>query len=157
MIPKLSTTHVSTSLLKTETLIAAIPIGHKLASTDELTMELLANEPFIMYEPEAGAGIYNQIVGMCQTAGFTPHISQHARHMPTIVSLVAAGMGVSLVSPAMKRMNLGRVCYRELATHSASTAITTETRTDLLLAHRTNEISMLIQNFIDAANESTAR
>ena len=60
-------------------------------------------------------GLYDLIVGYCRDAGFTPRIEQEAIQMPTIVSLVAAGMGVALVPASLRHMRRTGVVYRPLA------------------------------------------
>src|SRR5204863_203219 len=60
------------------------------------------------------AGAVLLTVGFCRDAGFTPRIEQEAIQMPTIVSLVAAGMGVSLVPASLRHMRRSGVVYRAL-------------------------------------------
>ena len=72
----------------------------------------LADEPFILFPREAGAWLYDAIVGFCRGAGFTPRIEQEAIQMQTIVSLVAAGMGVALVPASLRHMRRTGVVYR---------------------------------------------
>ncbi|MGC4937254.1 hypothetical protein [Kribbella sp. DT2] len=49
------------------------------------------------YSRATGPSVHDVIVGHCQAAGFTPRISQQGADVQTIVSLVAAGPGVSLL------------------------------------------------------------
>jgi DNA-binding transcriptional LysR family regulator len=80
-----------------------------------VSLATLAHEPFILFPRKAGVGLYDLIVGLCRDAGFTPRIEQEAIQMPTIVSLVAAGMGVSLVPASLRQMRRTGVVYRPLS------------------------------------------
>jgi DNA-binding transcriptional LysR family regulator len=75
----------------------------------------LAGEPFILFPRRAAQGLYDLVTGLCATAGFVPRIEQEAIQMPTIVSLVGAGMGVSLVPSSLADMRRTGVVYRPLA------------------------------------------
>jgi DNA-binding transcriptional LysR family regulator len=72
----------------------------------------LADEPFVLFPRRAAPGLYDLAVGRCAAAGFVPRIEQEAIQMPTIVSLVAAGMGVSLVPASLAHMGRTGVVYR---------------------------------------------
>ncbi len=96
-----------------EPLVAALPARRRWPLRP--TLASLAREPFILFPRRAGAGLYDLIVGYCGVAGFTPRIEQEAIQMPTIVSLVAAGMGVALVPASLRHMRRTGVVYRPLA------------------------------------------
>jgi len=96
-----------------EPLIAALPARRRWPR--RVPLATLASEPFILFPRKAGVGLYDLIVGFCRDAGFTPRIEQEAIQMPTIVGLVAAGMGVSLVPASLRQMRRTGVVYRPLA------------------------------------------
>ena len=96
-----------------EPLMAALPAARRWPRP--LALGRLAHEPFILFPRRAGVGLYDLIVGLCARAGFTPRIEQEAIQMPTIVSLVAAGMGVALVPASLAGMRRTGVVYRPLA------------------------------------------
>jgi len=79
-----------------------------------LPLAALAEEPFILFPRTAGPSLYDLIVGSCQRAGFSPRIDQEAIQMQTIVSLVAAGMGVALVPASLQHLRRTGVEYRPL-------------------------------------------
>ena len=99
--------------LMREPLVAALPARRRWPQ--RLTLGSLAQEPFVLFPRQAGVGLYDLIVGYCRDAGFTPRIEQEAIQMPTIVSLVAAGMGVALVPASLRHMRRTGVVYRPLA------------------------------------------
>lgn len=100
-------------VLLREPLIAALPRARRWPR--RLPLETLADEPFILFPRRAAPGLYDVIVGLCAQAGFVPRIEQEAIQMPTIVSLVGAGMGVALVPASLARVRQTDVVYRPLA------------------------------------------
>ena len=90
----------SQRLLLEEPYVAALPIGHALAGRAEIGLEDLADDPFILYPAQPGPSVTDLIVSACKAVGFVPRLAQEALHLQTVVSLVAAGVGVSLVPAA---------------------------------------------------------
>ena len=99
----------------TEQLVAVLPQGHPLAALPEIPLHLLANEPFVLCPEQVKPDFYQQIMRLCQQAGFQPQVAQEATPPEVIISFVEAGAGVSLVaSGAQTRHNAG-VVYRAIA------------------------------------------
>jgi DNA-binding transcriptional LysR family regulator len=71
--------------------------GHGLTS--------LARETFVTIARATSASFYDHVVAVCRAAGFTPTIVQETNELFTMVTLVAAGMGVALApsSTAIRR------------------------------------------------------
>ena len=112
LVPPIVEAGVRYAPLMREPLVAALPARRRWAQ--RLALATLAQEPFILFPRQAGAGLYDLIVDYCRDAGFTPRIEQEAIQMPTIVSLVAAGMGVALVPASLRHMRRTGVVYRPL-------------------------------------------
>ena len=113
LVPPIVEAGVRYAPLLREPLVAALPARRRWPQ--RLALAALAREPFILFPRQAGAGLYDLIVGYCAAAGFAPRIEQEAIQMPTIVSLVAAGMGVALVPASLVHMRRTGVVYRALA------------------------------------------
>lgn len=95
--------------------VVTLPARHRLARRKRLRLADLADEPFVFYTRSSGPVVYDTIVGFCRAAGFTPRIEQEAADVQTIVSLVAAGLGVSLLIGPTPPSNPDAVVYRELS------------------------------------------
>ena len=80
-----------------EPYVAALPRRHPLADLDDIALMELSDDPFILYPGRPEPTVTGLIMAACGAAGFTPQIAQEARHLQTVISLVAAGVGVSLV------------------------------------------------------------
>jgi len=100
-----------------DTLVAAVPAGRG-GGKGPLALASLRDEPFILFPRPVGTSLHDQIVAACQRAGFTPRVEQEAIQMQTIVSLVAAGMGVALVPASLVNLRRTGVVYRPLTDRS---------------------------------------
>jgi DNA-binding transcriptional LysR family regulator len=126
--------------LREDPLVVVLPTGHALAAQSEIAIRELEDESFVMYPPGAGTGIYPQIYRLCRAAGFTPRIGQTAGEASTIIGLVAAGSGVTLLPASFDRIHMDGVCYRPISDPDATTM--------LLLAQRGGEHAPLVDAFV---------
>jgi DNA-binding transcriptional LysR family regulator len=97
-----------------EPMIAALPAGHRVAREGEAPLRLsrLAEEPFILYRRPTGPGLHDAIVAACRSAGFSPNVVQEAPRLTATLSLVAAGLGLSVVPASMRSLAIPGVVYR---------------------------------------------
>lgn len=94
--------------------VAVLPRAHALAARAVVPLRMLKDEPFVHFPREVAPALYDQIAAMCQRAEFSPRVVQEAREWLTIVGLVEAGLGVSLVPASFRRLVWGEVQYRPL-------------------------------------------
>jgi DNA-binding transcriptional LysR family regulator len=135
-----------------EAMIAALPAGHTLAGragAGPLTLAELAAETFILYRRPLGPGLYDAIIAACQRAGYSPKIGQEAPRMLATLSLVAAGLGVTLVPQSMRRLRVHGVVYRRLDGAAGLIA-------PLNLAYRRGDASPAARRFIALARAGAA-
>jgi DNA-binding transcriptional LysR family regulator len=97
--------------LATGPLVAAIPLGHRLAARPTLSIVELANEPFVLFPRRMNSRILEIIVACCASAGFAPRIVQEAEQLHTLLALVSAGLGVTLVPQWVARVQQPDVVY----------------------------------------------
>lgn len=97
-----------------EPMVAALPARHALADAESVPLAALAGEAFILYRRPAGPGLYDGIVAACRAAGFAPVVTQEAPRLPSTLSLVAAGLGITIVPASMGRMGMEGVAFRPL-------------------------------------------
>lgn len=85
--------------IRTDNLIAAIPRAHRLAALKrKLRVADLAPEPFVWFPRAAAPAYYDRAAAMFATAGFAPRVAQEAATDSVMLSLVSAGVGLSLVN-----------------------------------------------------------
>lgn len=130
---------LATRTVARELLLAALPAGHPLAARPAIPPSALAGEPFVMFPRRYGPALHDRITAVARAAGFEPRVAQEAVQMQTIVGLVAAGIGVSIVPESVARLRRDDVAFRPL---SPPTRVVT-----LDLAWRTGDPSPLVRNF----------
>lgn len=108
-----------------EPLVAIIRADHPLAVGSEKGLQLsaLAAEPFVFFPRSYGSGLYAQLLNLAREAGFSPLITQEAGEAMTIIGLVAAGLGVTVLPASYQRMRIDGVVYRTLLDAEANTAV----------------------------------
>lgn len=95
-------------------LVVALPQGHLLAAREVVRIADLEHEPFVFFPRYLRAAYFDQVMALCTAAGFQPYIVQEAIEVPTLLSLVAAGLGVFLPIRFFSRLQLPGVTYRPL-------------------------------------------
>ncbi|MDQ0978640.1 LysR family transcriptional regulator [Pseudomonas synxantha] len=111
--------------LMREPLVAVLNAGHPLVEDSERGLHLaqLAQEPFVFFPRTYGSGLYAQLLNLARDAGFSPHFAQEAGEAMTIIGLVAAGLGVSVLPASYQRIRIDGVVYRTLLDPEAMTAV----------------------------------
>ena len=90
----------------------------------------------------SGPGLYDAILSACAAAGFSPRIGQETPRIVSTLSLVAAGLGISLVPESLQCMRMDGVAFRRLAG-----AI--QPKAPLYLASRRGERSVAVRKFLE--------
>jgi DNA-binding transcriptional LysR family regulator len=108
-----------------EPLVAIINADHPLAQGSEqgLYLSELAAEPFVFFPRTYGSGLYAQLMDLARAAGFSPLMTQEAGEAMTIIGLVAAGLGVTVLPASYRRMRIDGVVYRNLLDPDATSAV----------------------------------
>lgn len=126
--------------------VVALPQNHPLAKdTSPIDPIYLKEEPFIMTPRKTGPGYYDTIISIFHQAGFSPKIVQEAEGVFTILTLVAAEVGVSLVSTLALEHPKPGVVFRNLKDNV--------TTMDLSLAWRKDESSPIVNTFLNTFEE----
>jgi len=93
--------------IKTEELVIITPPDHPLASDTFVDLDKLREERFITYR-NVNSGIHQIFTRLCECNNIHPHIAFEAPDDHTIIGLVAAGLGISLLAnnPSLKTDNV---------------------------------------------------
>lgn len=130
-----------------EPFVAALPASHALAERGEVAVSALAEEDFILFPRQLGAGLFDQVTGICREAGFSPHVAQEAVLMQTIVSLVAAGLGVSILPASTGKLGLEGVQYVWLKE--------ADVETEIAAAWRSEDENPALRRFLNVSKAAT--
>jgi DNA-binding transcriptional LysR family regulator len=121
-----------------------LPEGHRLArGRGPIDIAGLADEPFVLFPRGIGCGLFDHVMALCNQAGFVPRVVQEAREGTTILALVAAGTGVSILPDTYQKASIPHLVHRKLPSPAA--------KSRLLLAWRSAETSPLVARFIEMA------
>jgi DNA-binding transcriptional LysR family regulator len=71
-----------------------------------VTMEGIQEQPFILIDRGVSATYHDHCISLCDRSGFTPRIVYEPNDMFTILNLVSASIGVSLVPRAARAMHV---------------------------------------------------
>lgn len=123
-----------------EPFVVVAPSSHKLAKRRKVRLRELSGEDFVMYERAYAPGFHDLLFGMLRSAGVVPSISQTAGQMPTLISLVDAGMGISILPASAVRHSGASVAVCEITDPIPMSEIG-------IAVHRRNRTA-IIDNFI---------
>ncbi|HWM84107.1 MAG TPA: LysR substrate-binding domain-containing protein [Pseudolabrys sp.] len=132
-----------------EPLAVILPAHHPLAGQRHdrpLAIQELRSEPFVLFPQRGGTSVYDQVVGLCRKAGFEPLVRQEARANFTILGLVAAGIGVSILPSCLEKVGVENLVFRTLGGAGAQTSI--------WLVHRKDNDAPAKQAFIAQATKN---
>lgn len=116
--------------VREEPFVAVLPPEHPLARRRQVPLAALAAEPFVHFPRAIAPGLYDRVAALCREAGFAPRVVQEAHEWVTIVGLVEAGLGVSLVPESFRKLTWGEVAFRPLGPGRAASTITIGWRAD---------------------------
>ena len=112
--PPIDPPDIVLNALRRERLIVALPDGHRLAKRKRLRISDLRDEDFIVH-PGRGRSVMNgRVAELCRGAGFEPRIRQEVGETSTLVTFVAAGLGVAIVPEPVAALGVAGASYRPL-------------------------------------------
>ncbi|UZD24077.1 LysR family transcriptional regulator [Algoriphagus halophytocola] len=79
-----------------------VPTDHPITAQDFTSVNQFKNESFVLFSSDYSNLYYEQIIGICRDAGFSPRIRHKSVHALTIFKLVENGMGVAIVPTSLK-------------------------------------------------------
>jgi DNA-binding transcriptional LysR family regulator len=91
-------------------LIAVLPVDHRLAKAP-LALRELADEPFVICEREISPTLFDRITGLCAEAGFSPRIVQTSNVLSSVLALVEAGEGVTLIPSSLQHVRFSDLAF----------------------------------------------
>lgn len=86
-----------------------------LSRKDPLTLADLAKETFIIFPRRIGPRLHDQIIAMCQEAGFSPETIVEAAPAQSIIAMAACNIGVGFIASRVQHYNRPLAVYRPLS------------------------------------------
>jgi DNA-binding transcriptional LysR family regulator len=135
--PPVHSPDLGLAYLEQDRLVAALHATHPLASREQLSLADLADEAFVGYPAESVVTrIFHEA---CRRQGFSPRIVQETRETSTLLSLVAAGMGIALVPITSRMFTFQDIVFRHVNDAPA---------VDLAVSWRLSDKAPLVQRFL---------
>jgi DNA-binding transcriptional LysR family regulator len=132
---------VKIRLISEEPLMAVLPSKHRAAKLPKLNLADLRDEHFVLHR--FTPSLFDSVMAACRRVGFEPTFGPSVPQLVTIVQLVAAEIGVSLLPASLQAFQIKGVVFREL--HDVSP------KTRLSLAWRRTDTSPFLKNFLACA------
>jgi DNA-binding transcriptional LysR family regulator len=117
----------------------AIPKGHHLAKRKQITPAMLAAEPFVAGSLELEVGFWGNL-GAISKPDQQPRIVARTADIFSLLTLVAAGLGLGIISGPMQNVAMPGVVYRKI-TGALQDA-------DIAVAYRKSESAPAVKSFI---------
>jgi DNA-binding transcriptional LysR family regulator len=125
----------------------AVSRDHSLAERRRVSFRDLQDEHFVLWPRRTAPETHDAIVERCRAAGFSPRIVQEAPQAHTLLGLVAAGLGVSILVRSYRSLRGGDVVFVPIRGE----------RSTLYLAWRTDRPSAARDNFLAVARQIAER
>jgi len=132
---------VKIRLISEEPLMAVLPSKHRAAKLPKLNLADLRDEHFVLHR--FTPSLFDTVMAACRRVGFEPTFGPSVPQLVTIVQLVAAEIGVSLLPASLQAFQIKGVVFKEL--HDVSP------KTRLSLAWRRTDTSPFLKNFLACA------
>lgn len=110
-LPKNHEKDFAQTLVYRDRIVAVLPDRHSLAASSSLRLEKLADDDWVLFKRSEGPEQVDRFTQLCATAGFLPRIVSEPAMMQTVLMLVAAGIGVSLVPHCVSCFHQPGVCF----------------------------------------------
>jgi DNA-binding transcriptional LysR family regulator len=136
--------------LLSESLVVAFPRGHRFTNYQRVPWEALVDQPYVLFSRRRAPAYQALVARACRDAGVTLKIKYEVEHPQSILAVVAAGVGISLVPASLVPASLQMlkrpgIVYRRLT----PTGPALET---VIAWHREREVPF-IQAFVSIAKE----
>ena len=144
--PPIARPDLATRRVVAEPLLAAIPARHRLAEVETISIRDFSDEPFVMYSPYESRYFYDLLVAQFSRADILPRYVQHLSQIHSILAMVRAGLGVSIVPAAAASLTIADVKLRPLKLRVPKPV-------ELFLVWRRDQENPLLPALIEIAGE----
>lgn len=128
-------------------LVAIVNQSHALADRQTIDLVQLKDEKFVIFNRDEALGLFDETITLCKQAGFSPNIISQPKHMQTLVTEVAAGLGVA-VAPYCVRKLYSDGCHFMALNHVS-------TQIPVHIQYKKNNNSATVAAFVAVALSAT--
>jgi DNA-binding transcriptional LysR family regulator len=148
---KLTIEHLKTLAsvcLYTDPLIAVLPCS-RLMKTKRVRVSDLAADSFVLFHREGSSTLFDTITSVCNDAGFSPRVENEPNMMQTVLSLVEAEQGVSIVPACVRNLRRDGVRFYRLQPDKVTV--------ELVAVWKKDRPSVVLRGFLDLLNTNASR
>lgn len=139
------TADLSTHTVREDRMAIMLPETHPLARRRRIPLRALAREPLILFPASPRPSWADTVVAACREHGFEPIVAQEAMESATVVSFVAAGVGLAPVPEGLKVLARPGVVFRLVAPPAPVTR--------LAAVHRAGALAPIVAAFLTLVRE----
>jgi DNA-binding transcriptional LysR family regulator len=134
-------------LLYQDHLCIVVPEDDEMAGRHRVKLSDLQAEKLILFHREEAIGLFDTIIHLCQDNGFSPNLSAQPKHMQTLLTMVAAGLGIAIAP----------YCVAKLYTQGCSLLRIENDQTAILtqIHYRDKGLTPTAEAFVELAKQST--
>jgi DNA-binding transcriptional LysR family regulator len=126
-------------IIDSEPFKVALPEGHPLAKRQQIDAKTIAKEPLIAAPLEMEPGFWGNLVSVSSSS--EPfNILHRAPDALTVLTLVAAKVGIGVVAGSLCKINIPGIVYRDISGSSR--------QADMAVVYRRNEASPIVGAFL---------
>lgn len=127
--PPVDDPRLRVTTLRQERLIVALPEGHRLAARQRVRVADLRGEDLVIHAARRSV-MHGVVQSLCREAGFEPRVRHEVAETSTLVTFVAAGLGVAVVPEPVARLGVIGTTHRPLAARGARIDLAAAVRAD---------------------------
>ncbi|OYW71463.1 MAG: hypothetical protein B7Z37_27745 [Verrucomicrobia bacterium 12-59-8] len=105
---------IKTLVWKQELLQVVLPEQHALAKAALWKLSQLKDESWVMVSVKAAPGFREHVNVLCRKAKFQPRVVQESDRVAAVLTMVAAGQGISLLPASLSRWLSAGVVFKEI-------------------------------------------
>ncbi|MBV9677741.1 MAG: LysR family transcriptional regulator [Acidobacteriaceae bacterium] len=131
---------LASEVLYCEPLLAALPRGHRLENTS-VSISDLAQEQFVLYARENAPELFDGILSLCRRARFSPNIIDTPSLWQSVLTMVEAGEGVSILPACVQQLRSRDVSFEPLRNRKCMV--------DVIVAWRAGDADTIREGFLN--------
>lgn len=130
-----------------ESIVIALPEGHRLATEERIDLTDLADERFILVTRSTAPVFFAHCVELCRRYGFSPSVVEEGNTPAALYGMVAAGLGVSLGPESASIVPWHGVTFKH---------VTKASSVEFSVAYRREDTSRALASFLETVDEVVA-
>jgi DNA-binding transcriptional LysR family regulator len=128
-------------------MMAVLPASRRVKAK-RVRISDLAKESFVLFHREGAPPLFDTILGMCNDGGFSPRVDCETNLMQTVLTIVEAEQGVSIVPACVRNLRSDGVRFYRLRPD--------EVRVELIAAWKKETPSVALRAFLDLVDAKSA-